>query len=218
MKIKTITTLLIVLFCSCNLAAASGEGGVYVGNGGSGVLCKNELPPPLGGDDVTMMEYMLAGFAVMPFGNKEFNRFNSLTTYEEALSFFMAKLNRSPEFMLELKSISPLIKMDFSSFVDGPLVRVDEPLLFPLPDKCERVQVAVRRADRIYIDKGLYNLMSAEQKVLLYLHEYIYAMGVLKYGHTSSGRTQELLSFLMREDPKAEDLEVYLDKFFYLKN
>lgn len=217
MKSKFIIVVALVL--STPSWASTSGGGVYVGNGGDVIICTSPLPGVLGGDEVLMVDFWLAliGAPMNPV-QPEVNRFEKLETFNKAFQFFDEKLRRVPWFYNQMKQVAETLKIDNDSYVSGPLIdALDDGFPFALPEECRKTQVALRRSQRVYLDKTLYAKMSEEQRAILYMHEYIYATGALRYGHDSSVRTQDLIVFLLQNDPDSKILGTYLTDHFTVR-
>lgn len=212
--------IFILIFCSLRVHADPNTGGgVYVGNGGEAVICNSPLPPPIGGEEVLVLDFWmsLVGAPMQPVA-AEVQRFEKLQSFKDAVDFFDEKLARVPWFQNLVKQAALKIKIDQDSFVQGPLAAAkDSALPFPLPEGCHKAQVALRRAERVFIDIDIYKKMNQAQRAVLYMHEYIYAAGVFNYGHNSSVRTQSLMIYLLQSNPSKQDLEQYLTDHFTVR-
>lgn len=89
----------------------------------------------------------------------------------------------------------------------------DARLPFQLPNSCIIVQAVVRQNADFYYHAGVINTLSfirrntnVDQLAILQLHEEFYALTAEVYGDTDARNARNLLSLLLRSQPRKEDI------------
>lgn len=216
--------ILIVLFLPCYLIASGGG----AGNGGDGIACDFRK--------TIVIDYYEA---TMP--NREDNAFTSLNNYrnsseKQVITDFVQYLKRHIQtsqntnldgldrtslrkFYNRVKSFQAKFKSTDSWEHVPELSDIkDSNHQYLLPRGCQLVQLAKNLNGKITVSDKFFNQLTKEQKNMLYLHEFIYSIGLKYYSHSNSFMTRYLTRSLLRANLNSTGKLFDLDFLIGIKN
>jgi len=149
---------------------------------------------------VVTLDYFEASQLNDPYGQGHPDLISHFDSYDELLEILEIQLTSARGFFELIKKYSEDLHPRHWRVI-GRLkdIQDSQEVFFP-PKNCAIVQAVVRQLSAILYDPFIWSLLNQTQKSFLRLHEAIYAIGKVKFGHKTSANTRLLIARLFKKE------------------